>query len=112
VRCGITTATVTSPEGLSEALYHPLIELGGGGAGAGGRRWRGPMWTVPPLRGDEVARPELMAQLVAAVTRPEAGAVEMTTGLWGAGGFGKTTLARLMVHREEIPERFPHGGCG
>jgi hypothetical protein len=51
-----------------------------------------------------------MAQLVAAVTRPEAGAVEMTTGLWGAGGFGKTTLARLMVHREEIRERFPHGG--
>lgn len=30
---------------------------------------RGPVWAVPPLRGNEVARPELMEHLVAAVTR-------------------------------------------
>jgi hypothetical protein len=43
---------------------------------------------VPPLRGDEVARPGLMTELVGAVTRPGIGAVGMTTGLWGAGGLG------------------------
>ena len=31
------------------------------------------MWSVPPLRGDEVARPELAEALVAAVLAPDAG---------------------------------------
>jgi WD40 repeat protein len=70
---------------------------------------RGPVCAVPPLWGDEVARPGLMAQLVEAVTRSGASAVGMTTGLWGAGGFGKTTLARLLVHRPEVKQRFPDG---
>jgi GTPase SAR1 family protein len=52
-----------------------------------------------------------MEDLMAAVTRPGAGAVGMTTGLWGAGGFGKTTMARLLVHRREVREQFPDG-CG
>ena len=104
---GITTATVTSPEGLSEALYQALVTLDHGAGDAGG--WRGPVWAVPPLRGDEVARPGLMEDLVAAVTRPGASAVGMTTGLWGAGGFGKTTMARLLAHRDEVRERFPDG---
>jgi NB-ARC domain len=68
------------------------------------------VWAVPELRGDEIDRPELMKDLVAAVTRPGASAVGMTTGLWGAGGFGKTTMARLLVHRQEIREQFPDGG--
>jgi hypothetical protein len=41
---------------------------------------------VPPLHGDEIARPKLMEDLVGTVTRPEALAVGMATGLWGAGG--------------------------
>jgi WD40 repeat protein len=100
---GITTATVTSPEGLSEALYQALITLHHGN----GRR--GPVLAVPPLRGDEVARPGLIPDLVAALTRPRAATGRMTTGLWGAGGFGKTTLARLLTHRREVRERFPDG---
>jgi hypothetical protein len=44
-KCGITTATVTSPEGLSEALYQALIELADRGRG-----WSGRVWAVPPLR--------------------------------------------------------------
>ena len=105
---GITVATVTSPEGLSEALYQALVtpERDRGSDGSG---WRGPVFAVPPLRGDEIARPGLMEDLVAAVTRPGASAVGMTTGLWGAGGFGKTTMARLLVHRQEIREQFPDG---
>ncbi len=102
---GITVATVTSPEGLSEALYQALVPHDHGTGDAGG--W--PVWAVPPLRGDEVARPGLMEDLIGAVTRPGAGAVGVTTGLWGAGGFGKTTLARLLVHREEVREEFPDG---
>ena len=70
---------------------------------------RGPVWVVPPLRDDEVARPELMEDLVKAVMRPGAGVVGVTTGLWGAGGFGKTTMARSLAHRKDIRARFPDG---
>jgi WD40 repeat protein len=103
---GITITTVSSPEGLSEALFQALITLDRSLADdASG--WWGPVFAVPPLRGDEVARPGLMEDLVAAVTRP--GAVRMTTGLWGAGGFGKTTMAQLLVHHPRVRERFPDG---
>ena len=105
---GVTTATVTSPEGLSEALYQALIALNRAGA-ENIKGWQGPVFAVPPLRSNEVARPALMGQLIEAVIRPGADAVGMTTGLWGAGGFGKTTLARLLVHREEIREQFSDG---
>ncbi len=107
LQCGVTVAPVTSPEGLSEALYQALVTLGYGVGDV--RGWRGPVFAVPPLRGDEVARPGLMEDLVAAVTRPGVSAVGVTTGLWGAGGFGKTTMARLLVHRQEITEQFPDG---
>jgi hypothetical protein len=105
---GITTATVTTPEGLSEALYQALVRPDHGrGSDASG--WRGPVFAVPPLQGDEVARPGLMKDLVASVTRRGASAVGMATGLWGAGGFGKTTLARLLVYRDEVQEQFSDG---
>jgi Domain of unknown function (DUF4062) len=81
---GITVRSVTTPEGLETALYQALMEPGQnryGDSVVG----RGPVLAVPPLRGDEVARPELMEYLVAAVTRPGASAVGMTTGLWVLG---------------------------
>jgi WD40 repeat protein len=71
--------------------------------------WRGPVFAVPPLRGDEIARPELMEELIGAVARPGVSAVGVTTALWGAGGFGKTTMARLLAHCQEIREQFPDG---
>ena len=104
---GIITLSISSPEGLSEALYQALVTFDHGAGDA--RGWRGPVFAVPPLRGDEVARSELMEELVATVTRPGAGEVRMTIGLWGAGGFGKTTMARLLVHRQEVKEQFPDG---
>ena len=104
---GITVMTVISPEGLETALYQALVQPGHSGPGGTGRRE--PVFAVPPVRGDEVARPGVMEELIAAVARPGAGVVGMTTGLWGAGGFGKTTLARLLVHRQEIREEFPDG---
>ena len=33
----------------------------------------------------------------------------MTTALRGAGGFGKTTLARMMVHNPAVQQAFPDG---
>jgi hypothetical protein len=88
---GITVVTVTSPEGLETALFQALVQVGHGRSGDT-TGWRGPVFAVPPLRGDEVARPGLMDDLVGAVTRPGLSLVGMTTGLWGAGGFGKTNL--------------------
>ncbi|MGH3772047.1 MAG: DUF4062 domain-containing protein [Pseudonocardiaceae bacterium] len=105
---GITVTTVSSPDDLCVALYQALVQPGHGGAGSA-EGWRGPVFVVTPLRGDEVARPGLMEALVGAVRRSGAGVVGVTTGLWGAGGFGKTTLARLLVHREEVREEFPDG---
>jgi hypothetical protein len=75
----------------SEALYQALVGLDRDVESA---RSRDPVFAVPPLRGDEVARPGLMDELVAAVMGPGGGVVGMTAGLWGAGGFGKTTGAR------------------
>jgi hypothetical protein len=104
---GITVTTVTSPENLETALYQALVQPGHGGSGEAAGR--GPVFAVPPLRGGEVARPGLMDDLLGAVRRPGASAVGMVTGLWGAGGFGKTTIARLLVHRDEVREHFPDG---
>jgi hypothetical protein len=87
---GITVTKISNPEGLETALYQALVKPDRVGRDIA--EWRGPVFAVPPLRGDEVARPGLMEALVAAGPRPGASAVGMTTALWGAGGFGNTTL--------------------
>jgi NB-ARC domain len=67
-------------------------------------------WTPrKPLRWDEVERPELGEALVAAVLSQEAGSVGVTTGLVGAGGFGKTTLARMVAHDLRVRAEFGGG---
>ncbi|MGH3688351.1 MAG: NB-ARC domain-containing protein [Pseudonocardiaceae bacterium] len=101
---GLTMATVTTPDRLETVLSQALGMIGradGTGEPA--------VMAVPPLRDDEVDRAGLMKKLVGAVTRPGASAVGMTTELWGAGGFGKTTMARQLVHRPEVREHFPDG---
>jgi hypothetical protein len=98
VGSGVTTATVTSPGDLEAALLHALIQLPQEHAG-------GSVWAVPPLRGDEVERPELTEALVAAVLAADA----ETVGLVGAGGFGKTTLARMAVHDPNVRAEFDGG---
>ena len=105
---GVTTAFVTSPDGLEAALLHALVEQQRS-RDAGGGRAAGPVWSVPSLRGDEVARPELAEALMGAVLSPDASAVGVTTGLVGAGGFGKTTLARMVAHDPRVRAEFADG---
>jgi Domain of unknown function (DUF4062) len=87
--CGLTTATVASSGELEAAVLQALVvELLGSPAHASGPT-AGPVWSVPPLQGDEVTRPELAEELVAALLNPAAGVVGVITGLVGAGGSGR-----------------------
>ncbi|MEV6301833.1 NB-ARC domain-containing protein [Actinoplanes sp. NPDC051861] len=82
------------------------------GPGTQGNRWADEQWRRPVLQalsGREVPRPELMDRLVAHVLEPAATTVAMATALRGAGGFGKTTLARMLAHDARVQERFPDG---
>ena len=103
-------ATVTDPGGLEAAVLHALAALQGNGVGsARAAPEAGPVWSMPSLRGDEVGRHELAETLIAALLSPDAGSVAVTTGLVGAGGFGKTTLARMVVHDRRVREHFTNG---
>jgi hypothetical protein len=98
-RSGVSR-TVTSPADLATELVHALSDRIGRTA---------PVFSVPPLRGDEVARPRETEQLVGALLAPGAGSVGVSTALVGAGGFGKTTLARAIGHNERVRAAFPDG---
>jgi hypothetical protein len=103
-----TAATVRTPGELEAAVLHALTELPRTPATAL-HPTLSPVWSVPPLRGNEVARPELARALVAAVMEPEAGAATRTAGLVGAGGFGKSTLARMAAHDPQVRAEFDGG---
>lgn len=69
-----------------------------------------PMWRVPEPDDGVVERPELSQRLVELLSRSCSGTVGVTTALYGAGGFGKTTLVRQVAHQQQVRDRFP-GGC-
>lgn len=62
-------------------------------------------WQVLPPLTEYMDRAEL-AQTVSALTAPGGGPVALTTGLVGAGGFGKTTLAAKACHDRAVRRRF------
>ena len=75
------------------------------------QRWyeRGLVPLVPvPQRPDSwvVDRPEELTEIVAALRRRHGGTVGVTTALHGAGGFGKTTVARLVRCDRRVLRRF------
>ena len=105
---GVTAASVRTPGELEAAVLHALVALREKQTAAEPATSR-PVWSVPPLRGDEVARPELAEALVGAVLAPDATSVGVTTALVGAGGFGKTTLARMLAHDPRVRTEFSGG---
>lgn len=66
-------------------------------------------WGGPPTVG-WVDRAEL-AVVVSALTGAGSQAVALTTGLVGAGGFGKTMLAARACQDRTVRRRFPGGVC-
>jgi WD40 repeat protein len=76
------------------------------------------VWAVVPARrelalppdlqvpGWVVDRPAELAEVVRALVHAEAGTVGITTGLYGAGGFGKTTLARMVCADRRVRRWF------
>ena len=64
---------------------------------------------VPPelkVPGWVVNRPAELEAVVTAVTSTQGGTVGITTGLYGAGGFGKTTLAQMVCADRRVRRRF------
>jgi WD40 repeat protein len=68
-----------------------------------------PVFSVPgPFEG-AVERPGILEQLVASVLAPNSNPGATTIGVVGAGGFGKTILARILVNREDVRGHFSQG---
>jgi WD40 repeat protein len=73
------------------------------------RRRRNIAFMAGSLPADFVPRPEEYEQLIARLLAEPRGAVAMTAALRGAGGYGKTTLAKKVCHDERIHAAFADG---
>lgn len=69
----------------------------------------GPPFTVPRLTGTEIARAGLTQTVADLVTSGQSATVGMTTAVRGAGGFGKTTIARMVAQTDQVRRHFPDG---
>jgi len=67
---------------------------------------RVPLFMFPPATEHVVARPELIEQVVEQIGAAESASVVAITGIGGAGGFGKTTLAAQVCRDSRIRSRF------
>jgi WD40 repeat protein len=85
-----------------------VAQLRAGTATTSGTTVRRP-WMVPRLEARTIDRPELTEAVLRLLTSAEGGTVGATTGVFGAGGFGKTTVAALVCHRAEVAAHFPGG---
>jgi WD40 repeat protein len=66
------------------------------------------MWQLPPID-PPVERAGLAESLERLLVSDSTPVVGLTTGVYGAGGFGKTTLAASVCDRDEVRDRFPGG---
>jgi len=53
-----------------------------------------------------VERPNELSALVQALLEKEGGTIAITTGIYGAGGFGKTTLAKMAAGDERVRRHY------
>ncbi len=65
-----------------------------------------PLPPTPEVPDWVVARPVELSAVVRALVDAQAGTVGITTGLYGAGGFGKTTLAKMVSADPRVRRRF------
>lgn len=100
------TVAVANPDELAARVGEGLATLTRERRSCPGQPRR--PWMAPPMD-RMVQRPELGSQLIPALSAPGAAEIGLTTGLTGAGGFGKTTLAAWACHRPEIHHRYPGG---
>jgi hypothetical protein len=91
---GVTTATVTTPEALSEALFQALMQLSGTESESAARR----VWNVPARSPLFTGREQLLTALHAAL-QDEQHSTAAVQVLYGMGGIGKTALATEYAHR-------------
>jgi WD40 repeat protein len=96
---GLTIATFSTPDNLETAVLAALRDP----------RSRGPTVVLPRRRGDEVLRHGLVEDLVTAVLARETGTLGVTAAAVGAGGFGKTTLARMVAYDPRVASEFTDG---
>jgi WD40 repeat protein/nucleoside phosphorylase len=93
---------------LLNQLVPAMLPTATGGS-TGLRPRRQPVYSIPQPEPGDVARTGIAQDLITRLTTADASLVAMTTALAGAGGFGKTTMARMLVHDPEVRTHFPDG---
>jgi tetratricopeptide (TPR) repeat protein len=90
---GLTLTTVTTPEGLSEALFQALRDLPSADSEPADV---GRVWNIPPSNPNFTGRADELDQIRASLT---AGYVMTVQALRGMGGIGKTHTVIEYAHR-------------
>ncbi|MCA1822268.1 MAG: DUF4062 domain-containing protein, partial [Pseudonocardia sp.] len=106
--CGLTLTTVTSPEGLSEVLFHALCELPRRQPGEQTVSAAVAMQTLPRDIASFTGREEELSRVLGTVTgRTAGGGVVGIHAIDGMAEVGKTALAVHAAH--QLAQHFPDG---